>query len=272
LQNAQQRFKEQGIGLAAVSYDSAEIMKFFAAKHGITYPLLGDAKSEIIRRFGVLNPKGRGMSAGMAVPGYCFVGPDGKVKETFFDDNDYVRYTANNVIAKLFPELTEAGGRAIEAPHVGIALSQSDRFVAPGNSIELRVDVTLPAETHVYAPGVQGYKPIWLEMAPNSKAVLRPAVYPASKTLLLPAIKETVPVFEGKFQIREDLTISLDQKFLAEVNKGPASGTALQLNGVIHYQACDASFCYPPDHVPVSWDLLVMPLDGDRAPEAIRHK
>ncbi len=189
------------------------------------------------------------MTEGMAVPGYVYVGANGRVKEAFFEQDDLARYTANNVIAKLFPELVEADRRSVEAPHVGIALSQSDRTVVPGSRIALRVDVTLPADVHVYASSASHYKPIRLELEPHPHVVPRPVVYPAAKSLLLPAIKETVPVFEGKFQIRDDVLISLDREFMELVGKGPTGGTPLQIRGTIDYQACDAKVCFPPDRV-----------------------
>ena len=66
---------------------------------------------------------------------------------------------------------------------------------------------------HVYAPGVEGYKPIALELNANPHATLQPANYPKSKVLLLPAIGEKVPVFEGKFRIAQDVTVAFDKDF-----------------------------------------------------------
>jgi hypothetical protein len=40
----------------------------------------------------------------------------------------------------------------------------------------------------------------------------------------------------------------------------------------LKYQACDKAICYPPESVPVKWQLQVVPLDLKRSPEAIRHK
>ena len=52
----------------------------------------------------------------------------------------------------------------------------------------------------------------------------------------------------------------------------PADGTPLTLSGNLRYQACDSKICYPPATVPVSWQLTVVPLNTERAPEEIRHK
>jgi AhpC/TSA family len=47
--------RKKGIGLAAVSYDSREILADFSRRHRITYPLLSDVGSATIRRYGILN-------------------------------------------------------------------------------------------------------------------------------------------------------------------------------------------------------------------------
>jgi peroxiredoxin len=70
LQNARQRFGSQGLKLAAISYDSPAILKDFADRHKIEFPLLADPNSEVIRSFNVLNAEAKGMTKGMAYPGF----------------------------------------------------------------------------------------------------------------------------------------------------------------------------------------------------------
>ena len=61
----------------------------------------------------------------------------------------------------------------------------------------LSLEVTLPARVHVYAPGVQGYKPVALNL--TARGFQRDgAVFPPSKMLNLAVIHETVPVYQGK--------------------------------------------------------------------------
>ncbi len=97
----------------------------------------------------------------------------------------------------------------------------------------------------------------------------KPAVYPQSKTLYLPAIKESVPVFEGTFRISQDLKINSGSGFAGSLGK---DGTVVTVNGKIEYQACDKTICFPPTSVPVKWQVQVFPLDRTRAPAQIRHK
>jgi peroxiredoxin len=272
LQRATPHFKEKEIGLIGISYDSPEILKFFTDKYAITYPLLADPKSEVIERFGVLNTSATGFTKGMSYPGFIYVSPDGRIQETFFEEDYQTRYTGNSVLTKIFPELATTAVRDVPAPHLQLKLTQTDEIVSPGNRVTLIAELSLPKDLHVYAPGVQGYKPVALELGAVPQATLHPATYPPSKTLLLPAIGEKVPVFEGRFRIKQDVTISFDKDFSQALAAGPASGTPLTLNGNLQYQACDSKICYPPTSIPVSWQLTVMPLNTIRAPEEIWHK
>jgi len=46
----------KGLGLATISYDRVEPIAAFAKQHNITFPMLSDAGSVTIKRFGILNP------------------------------------------------------------------------------------------------------------------------------------------------------------------------------------------------------------------------
>ncbi len=97
----------------------------------------------------------------------------------------------------------------------------------------------------------------------------KPAVYPASKTLYLPAIKEKVPVFDGTFRISQDVKVSSGSEFWGSLGK---DGKLFTISGKLEYQACDKTICFLPTSVPVNWQLQVFPLDRTRAPVDIRHK
>ncbi len=269
LQNAKHRFDAKGIRLAAISYDSPEILKDFADRLHIDFPLLSDPKSEIIARFGVLNTEATGMTKGMALPGYFYIDAGGIIREKYFESKYSERYTPNNVMVKLFPELGEGVSQKVEAPHLGLELIQSDQVAAPGSRVSLSAQVTLPKDVHVYAPGVKGYIPIQLEIVSSPEIEVLPVAYPRSHELYLPAIKEKVPVFEGKFRIAYDVKISGGAAMMKSVGE---KGTTITVTGRLSYQACDKKICYIPATIPVSWQIEVKPFDRQRSPEAIRHK
>ncbi len=268
MQEARGKFQQEGLGLAAISYDSEAILADFTQRRGIDYPLLADPKSEIIQKYGVLNPEAGGFTKGMALPGYFYVTPDGKVKEKFFETAYTDRTTANNLLLKIFPQLVEGAGRTVPAPHIKLALFQSDKIVVPGSRFTVAAEIELPPDTHVYAPGVKGYKPIELTLEATPELKLREVRYPQARVLYLPAIKESVPVFEGKFRIFQDVVVSADRSFVTSLG----AGKTLTLKGNLLYQACDSTKCYLPQRSDLSWEIQAMPLDRQRSPEAIQHK
>jgi hypothetical protein len=271
LQNAKQRFEAQGIKLAAVSYDGPAILKDFADRHKIEFPLLADPDSSMIRSFNVLNAQADGMTKGMAHPGFFYIDAEGVIRDAYFEVKYTNRFTPNNVIGKLFPELAEEVRQNIEAPHLRLTLAQSDRTVAPGSRVTLTAEIELPPGVHIYSPGAAGYKPIQLVLHTSGGIEPAPAIYPASKILYLDAIKEQVPVFEGKFRITQDVTVPLSKAGDALRAKFGA-GKTVSIAGELQYQACDQTICYPPTSVPVKWELKVQPLDLQRSPANIRHK
>jgi len=271
LQNAKQRFESQGLKLAAISYDSPAILKDFAERHKIEFPLFADPKSEVIGSFNVLNTEAKGMTKGMAYPGFFYIDSSRTIRETYFEAKYTNRFTANNVIEKLFPELTEEVSQGVDAPHLRLTLSQSDRTVVAGSRIMLTAEIELPADVHVYSPGVRVYKPIQLVLHPSVGIERALASYQSPKNLYLEAIKEQVPVFEGKFRITQDVTVGASK--IGDGIRAALSATkTISITGELQYQACDKTICYPPRSAPVKWELQVQPLDLKRSPKAIRHK
>jgi len=268
LQNAREKFRQQGVGLAAISYDSEAILRDFTQRHRIEYPLIADPKSEIIRSYGVSNAEATGLTKGMAHPGYFYVTPNGIVKEKFFETAYTDRDTAASLILKLFPELVEGKGREVAAPYIKLTLAQSDEAVIPGSHFTVAAEVTLPPDTHVYAPEVKGYKPIQLIMDAAPDLKLLALRYPKAKVLFLPAINESVPVYEGNFRLLQDVVVSADRTFISSITQP----RTITLRGTLLYQACDSVKCYLPQKSSVSWDVRVLPLDRERAPEAIQHR
>ena len=209
------------------------------------------------------------MQKGFARPGYFFIDPNGIIREKFFEAKYRERMTGNSIISKLFPELGQEVTETVEAPHLQLAIEQSDRIGYPGTRITLAAVVRLPADVHVYAPGAQGYKPIKLVMDAMPEMEFKPAIYPPSKTLYLPVINERVPVFEGMFRISQDLKVNSGSQFAASLGK---DGKIFTITAKLEYQACDKTECYRPASVPVKWQLQVFPQDRTRVPVDIRHK
>jgi hypothetical protein len=255
--------------VAAISYDSTEILKSFADRRKIEFPMLADPDSQTIRAYEVLNIEAVGQYKGMARPGYFFIDTKGVIREKFFEAKYRERFSGNDVIGKLFPELGDEVTENVQAPHLSLTFEQSDRTVFPGGRITLTAEVQFAPDVHVYSPGVKDYKSIALVMDRAPGMEFTPVNYPRETILYLPAIQESVPVFEGKFRLTQDPKLSSAADFSSSLG---TEGKTLTIAGKLEYQACDSKICYLPASVPVRWQVQVLPLDRQRAPEEIRHK
>jgi len=258
------------LGIAAVSHDSVELLRNFAERKGLAYPLLSDPESKVIRAFGILNENFPRDNAwyGVPYPGTYVLDERGVVKAKYFEDDHRERYTAASI---LFHELGADGSAktTVETPHVKISYGASDASLSPGGRATLIVDLELKPGMHVYAPGVEGgYLPIEWKM-PESKGWLAHAVdYPASRKLRLEAINETVLVYSGQARLSRDLTVGQQPEV------GPLLGPerTLTVEGSFRYQACDEMQCFPPRTVPLKWTFKIDRLDSQRAPVELRRK
>ena len=66
--------------VVAVSYDSVDILSKFAGKRKITFPLLSDSDSKVIKAYGVLNEKASGQQAGIPHPGTFLIDQQGIIR------------------------------------------------------------------------------------------------------------------------------------------------------------------------------------------------
>jgi hypothetical protein len=128
-----------------------------------------------------------------------------------------------------------------------ITTSASTAVVHPRDHVTLTVDVDLRPGVHVYAPGVENYIPISWTLEKSSTYQANNVDMPVPRNLHLDVIDETVPVYEGHFQLSRNLTIGP-----RHVHKG-----ALNITGALRYQACDDRMCYKPETLPLQWTLTV---------------
>jgi AhpC/TSA family/Disulphide bond corrector protein DsbC len=271
LEQQKAAFAERGLGVASISYDSVAVLKNFADRAGIHYPMLSDPGSRIIREFGILNeavPKDN-LFYGVPHPGTYILDENGVVRGKYFEEDFRERYTAGNILWKQFGGPAGAPGATAETPHLRISTIASDAEARAGTRLSLALEIELKPGMHVYAPGVDGgYIPVSWTMAESKAWKAQDVVWPASRTLRLEAIRETVPVFEGRFRVMRDLTIAQQKDFTPLL--GP--DRKLTVEGTFRYQACDARECFPPQKIPLRWTFHLNPLDSQRAPAELQRK
>ena len=180
-----------------------EVIRHFAERVGITYPLLADTDSKIIRAFDILNtniPEDHEWY-GVPFPGIYVVDANGIIKAKYFEQDHRERYTADSILTR---EFGVAGGRRVEVQtdHLRLTAYSSDDAARSGNRITLVLDVELPERMHIYAPGVEGYTASEFNIAEDPLLITHETEFPEAEILHLPAIDERVPVFHHKVRIR----------------------------------------------------------------------
>jgi hypothetical protein len=263
LQQNYNRIQAAGLGLAAISYDSPAVLKTFAARRGITFPLLSDSESKIIRAYGILNTsvEKSSPSYGIPNPGIYVLDTRGTVKAKYFEDDYRERQTAAVILLREFGIEPATSHTSLTAKHLSLSTSASNTEARMGRHVSLIIDVDLPARVHVYAPGVQGYIPIEWKQADTPAAKATAVVFPNPKTLFLQAINEKVPVFEGRLRLIREITFGADKE-LAPLADHDGN---LKLSGTLRYQACDDEKCFLPETVPLAWTFHFESLDRVRA-------
>lgn len=259
LQSRYADLKRQGIGLIAVSYDPVDTLKQFAASRAITFPMISDAGSAIIKRYGLLNetldPKTRFF--GVPHPGTLMLDARGVVRSRHFEDAYQERSTVNSILARQADPKAPAGAVRSETMHLTVQASITDTRVAPGKRLSIVFDVTPKRHMHVYAPGTHSYQVIGLTLDAQPWLRVAPLSYPPSEIFHFKELNERVETYGGPFRLVQDVTILATP----EIQKMLAGMTSITLSGHLDYQACDDKLCYPPAQVPVQFTLGVTGLD-----------
>ena len=263
--------RKQGLGVAAISYDSVGALKSFADRQHITYPLLSDPDSKIIRTYDIFNEtvKPGTPAYGIPYPGVYVVDARGMVVSKYFEDDFKERVSTADILARQFGGPVDVVRGAVEAKHLQITTAASNDIARPGLRIALSLDIEMKPRMHVYAPGVQGYIPIDWRLDEGGPAAKRHSFeYPRSEMLRLEAIGETVPVYRGHIRIRREITFG--QEAVLKPLVSPTGEVIIK--GSFRYQACDDRKCYVPEDVPLVWRFKYQGLDLQRAPLEFQHK
>ena len=280
LQDQLETLKEQGLGVAAISYDSVEVLSDFAQRRGITFPLLADDDSSVITEFGILNTvaaEGVGdnaddpdvqadvakyvsafganpMIVGTPYPGTFMIDGDGKVTSRFFEEFYRERNTTTNVMLKLGMGLSPIAAVEGETAHLKFTAYPSNTSVTVGTRFSLALDVTPGPKMHVYAPGAEkGYKVIGFNLDQPEIARIEPVSYPESEIYYFEPLDEHVPVYQEKFTILQEVVMNGD----ARAEEVMSTMDALTLTGTLDYQlVMMRSVSYPSPYLfplPLIW-------------------
>ena len=184
LQQVADELTAHGFALFAISNDPVEILDEFAREHGITFPLLSDADSTVIKAFGIMNQliepdEGRSMRwHGIAYPGTYFLDAAGVVADKDFHQHHARRSSGSTVLARALGrpvELDEAVSSTVDGGELSIRAGLADPSLQLEVITTLAVDIEVPDGLHAYAPGApEQYTPLAVTIAVSANRSSRP--------------------------------------------------------------------------------------------------
>jgi peroxiredoxin len=240
LQSNLESFAQNGIWISAISYDSVEVLGRFAAKQGITYPLLSDVDSAVIRQFGILNtnvPPDHPWY-GVPFPGTFMVDEKGRVIEKSFYADHAVRDSVSRMLQEVFQvQDTERGTvQAFSTDSLRGTAYLSTGTIRPGQVLTFTVEIEVKAGRHLHArPLPEGYIPTTLKFQEMEGVHFGEVVYPQPKPHRLEALGETLHVYENRVVLKAPIRSSRKEGFA--------------VRATLEYQSCDDQICHLPDRI-----------------------
>lgn len=244
-----EQFVANDIALFAISYDPVEELAKFGERFGITYPLLSDEGSVVIRQLGLLNERVFEQHAaagvppnedhyGVSYPGVFVIDERGVVTGKRFYHSYRERETGSGLLEHALGIVSSARGAEAsdEGPAVTVRAWLDSPTYAFNQRLHATVHIKIAPGFHIYGqPVPDGYVPVSVEIEPLDGLVVGEPEWPLPREFRLPGLDERFMVYE------EALSLAIPLTFLLR----PGSGDHVVRMSAL-YQACTDTDCLPP--------------------------
>ncbi|MCA1706980.1 MAG: redoxin domain-containing protein [Actinobacteria bacterium] len=258
MQRSLPEYERHNIAVFAISYDPVEALGQFAEKYGITYSLLSDVGSRVIRELGLLNEQVQQHHAfygiphrdnvyGVPYPGAFLLDERGVVTEKRFLDSYRMRETGAAILEAGFGMESAVRGPETRARADGLevrAYLDSDTYRSM-QRLRLAVELAIDAGLHVYGqPVPEGYIPLTIDVAPIDALEVGAMEGPAPRPFRAEGLDEAFFVYEGLVKFAVPLTFT-----------ERAGDRTIEVT--VGYQACSATDCLLPSAVQLRMPVKV---------------
>lgn len=209
----------------------------------------------MIRAFGIFNtnvPEDHKMMYGMPFPGDYLLAPDGVVRDKLFLPSYEYRPSATALALRHAGDGAAMNSVEIEAGVFSATVTLSADRCFPGQELATALRIRLNPGWHIYGRPVPGsYRPT--ELIFESPIVGEQSIeLPPAKPMLLKALGETLPVYEGEIRATGKLGIKwsppMPAKFMEPFGKPIAPGP-YKIAGTLRFQACSETVCEAPQAI-----------------------
>jgi Disulphide bond corrector protein DsbC len=193
------------------------------------------------------------MMYGMAFPGDYLLAPNGIVRDRLFLPSYEHRPSATALVLR---DADHGGGAMnsveIDAGVFNATVTLSTDRAFPGQELATALRIRLNPGWHIYGTLLPGnYRPT--ELIFDGPIVGEQSIeLPAAKPMLLKALGETLPVYEGEVRASGRLGVKwsppMPAKFMESFGKMIAPGP-YKIAGTLRFQACSDAVCEPPQAI-----------------------
>lgn len=260
--------EKAGLALAAVSYDSVGVLAEFTARRQITYPLLADHDSKVIRAYRVANRefrKGMGIDLaretivmdslgympayGLAYPSVFVLARDRVVRWRSVSLTSELRLTGAAVLAALEP-LRAAPAKSVRAGPATITATAGNSEAGLGNRIPIQVAIeATPALRVAGAKLRQAESRCWLPSKPV----------------------EGTPPLNAQFTVAPLIKATDKSVYEWFLENCLDAGGNLHARATLEFQTCRQDEC-AAHTVPLDWTFRFLAPDHQRVAEPHRRE
>jgi len=290
-------FQHAGVGIAAISYDGAPVLREFATRKGISFPLLADHESKVIHAFGVSNRRyARGTLLdikteqitdspgdvpvyGVAYPSVFVIDRRGKLLWRMVSETDELRVTGATILERSIGVIAGESRRSLQNGRIQIAVTASNTEAGLGNRLLIGLEFKMPPGFHFYGPEVgRSYHGLEWKMDASSCWYQSEPEYPRPELRHFAFEEGELPVYAGDVRVTRELVLkpvlSAAEPSLFRLFQSVCldSSSRVKASGVVNFQACDERQCFPPQSAILEWKFHFVPPDLERAPPELRRE
>jgi hypothetical protein len=254
-----------------VSYDNEQQLRTFADGHDVSYDLLSDTDSAVIRKFGILNTlitpddpeQGAGRSYyGLPFPGVYVTDETGVVTEKFFHRYYGTRDSAGAIRDSALGELLarhEAPTAEFGTDQVKLSVFLSDSSLKFESQSTIYVRFELEDGLHVYGrPLPDGYIASEVTIPDTPGLRIGDAQYPPTQPRAFPELGVTLNVYEGVVDVAIPVTPNAEVFHRTNADRPEI----VELPVSVLFQVCSDTICYVPRTEELTLTVPFEPLLG----------
>lgn len=274
MRDAWPRFTEAGVKLYAVSYDDTLVLREFAEKQRIPYPLLSDVDSAVIRDYGILNDSirpGDGVLYGIPYPGVYVCNAAGVVTASFFHDTYKKRDSAELYLDAALGALTLRDTdlreeRADAEVSISLGVHGGRGSLRQGIIRQLVLRFELAEGLHIYGePVPEGMTPLQVRVSGPPGLVCEAPLLPPTEELRLSEMDISLRVWSGRLDVL--IPFHATSELVSETR--PLTDRTATISVSVRYQACNEATCLLPKSETFE---LTLPLETVDVPNISLHR